>query len=324
MKHPAAQSARILVTGAAGYIGSILIGELLTPRPYCGPFHVTALDNFSHGENSLAAYCANYNFDIVNGDARDTNLMTNLIAAADIIIPLAAIVGAPACGSDRIAAETTNLGAIDTLYRLSSKSQQIIFPNTNSGYGTSNEICTEDTPLAPISHYGRLKARAETLIMQRENSIAFRLATVFGASPRMRTDWLVNDFVLRAVRDSALVLFEPYARRNYVHVRDVAAAFLHAIVNFEAMRGNIYNCGDTLANMDKYGLCAAIQKYMPNVYWAVNPAGADPDKRDYRVSNARLEATGWAPQHTLDDGIVELIKLYCGLNEQRYRKTQHA
>ena len=275
------------------------------------------LDNFAHGQNSLAAYCSNPYFEIVRGDCRDRFLMNELVKKADIIIPLAALVGAPMCKADATAAISTNLDAVKMLCKLASKSQQIIIPNSNSGYGTSKEECTEESPLNPLSLYAQTKADAEAVVMERENSIAFRLATVFGASPRMRLDLLVNDFVLRAVRDCAIVLFEPYAMRNYIHVRDVAHAFLYAICGFERMKGNIYNAGDTRANCDKAYLCTAIQKHLADFRWHIGD-GSDPDRRDYKVSNAKLEATGWHPLYTLDQGIVELIKLYKGLNERRY------
>lgn len=302
---------KILITGGAGHIGSVL-----TPLLLAYGHDVTVLDNFSHGENSLAACCASPTFHIVNGDCRNSAVLEVLIHQADVIIPLAALVGAPACAQNESAAITTNFEAVRLLCDFASPSTAIIIPNTNSGYGSSEAICTEDSPLKPLSLYGETKFAAECAVMARENSISLRLATVFGASPRMRTDLLVNDFVLRAVRDRSLVLFEPQFARNFIHVRDVAAAFLHCIDNFSAMRGQIYNCGDSRANMTKTELCYRVNEHVDFEWF--EGGGSDPDKRDYIVSNEKLEATGWRPQHSLDDGIEELVKLYRTLRSNRY------
>lgn len=304
----------ILITGGGGYIGSVMTLELLEHG-----HKVTVLDTFVHGENSLAACCAHPDFAVVNGDARDPLVLAPLVEDHDVLIPLAAMVGAPLCARDPSAALALNYGAVDTLCDLARDDQWILYPNTNSGYGTSavNEPCTEESPLNPISVYGQSKCAAEARVLRRENSIAFRLATVFGASPRMRTDLLVNDFVLRAARDRSVVLFEPDACRNFVHVRDVALAFLHAFRHWPTMKGQVFNLGDTDANMSKLDLCKRIQEHVPGFDYFIGD-GEDPDKRNYLVSNAKLEATGWRPYYALDDGIAELLKLYRTLRTSRY------
>ncbi|HWI28034.1 MAG TPA: NAD(P)-dependent oxidoreductase [Stellaceae bacterium] len=308
----------ILITGGAGYIGSVLVPAAL------GAGHkVVVLDNFMYQQNSLNHVCADPAFEVVRGDARDEATLGRLLKRADVILPLAALVGAPLCDSDKLAAETTNSGAIRTLIRLSSRDQRILLPTTNSGYGIgeAGRFCTEETPLRPISLYGRTKVEAERAVLDRGNAISFRLATVFGMSPRMRIDLLVNDFVHRAVNDRAVVLFEPHFKRNYVHVRDVARAFLHGIDNFEAMRDQAYNAGLSDANLSKLELCQRIQRHVPGFVFLEAPIGEDVDKRDYVVSNAKLEATNYRPAYSLDDGIGELIKGYQMLRSHAYRNA---
>lgn len=306
--------ANVLITGAAGYLGSVL-----TPTLLFQGHEVAAVDNFSHSENSLSACCSQPNFNPIRGDARDERLMLPLLKNADIVIPLAAIVGAKACDNDKTGAETTNFGAVRMLVDNLSVDQALIIPNTNSGYGIGGEAeCTEDSPLNPISLYGRTKCQAEDYAMRRENSVAFRLATVFGASPRMRIDLLLNDMVLRALTDRTVVLFEAHFRRNFVHVRDIGRAFLHAIDNFTQMRGQVFNCGDSDANMTKMQLCERIKAHIPDFTIIESEIGVDPDKRDYNVSNARLENTGFSCAVSVDAGIMELIRLYQTLNVRRY------
>lgn len=298
----------ILVTGGAGYIGSILVPELLRAG-----HRVTVVDSFIWNQASLLDVCANENLTIIRGDARDESLMKSLIEQADIIIPLACLVGAPLCDKDPVAARTTNLEAIEMIIRLRRPDQQILFPNTNSGYGRMAEgvsQCDETSPLDPVSLYGKLKVEAEEKLMTSGNVIIFRLATVFGTSPRMRLDLLVNDFVYRAVFDRAVVLFEPHFKRNYIHVRDVARAFLHALENFETMKDNIYNVGLSSANLSKLELCEEIKKQLPKFVFVESPIGEDPDKRNYIVSNEKLEKTGFQPAYDLQSGIHELIKGY--------------
>jgi nucleoside-diphosphate-sugar epimerase len=297
--------ASILVTGGAGYLGSIIVPELLAAG-----HRVTVLDSFMYLQNSLAHVCADPNFDVINGDARSVETLQPLLKGVDYVLPLAALVGAPLCKKDPIAATTTNRDAIATLARLMSPQQRIVMPITNSGYGVGEKgkECTEESPLRPVSLYGVDKVEAEKIVLGRENSVSLRLATVFGMAPRMRIDLLVNDFVYRAVTDRAVVLFEAHFKRNFIHVRDVARAFLHAIDNFDDMRGRPFNVGLSDANLSKAELCDRIRVHVPNFQYLEAPIGEDPDKRDYIVSNARIEATGYAPKHSLDDGIRELVK----------------
>jgi len=297
----------ILITGGAGYLGAVMTPALLEAG-----HRVTVLDNFMFAQNSLAPLCANERFDVVRGDARDLKIVSPLTAKADIVIPLAAIVGAPMCDRDQIAATTTNLDAVRDLAKTLSSSQRILMPITNSGYGIgeAGKECTEESPLKPISLYGRTKVDAERAALDHGNAISFRLATVFGMSPRLRIDLLVNDFVHRAVTDRTVVLFEAHFKRNYIHIRDVARAFLHGIANFETMKDRPYNVGLSDANLSKAELCERIKKHVPNFVYLEAPVGEDPDKRDYIVSNARIEQTGFKPAYSLDDGIRELIKGY--------------
>jgi nucleoside-diphosphate-sugar epimerase len=309
------QRVRVLITGGAGYIGSVLTKTLLDHD--C---RVTVLDNFLHGQTSLLDCCAASAFTVVRGDCRDERALAPLVREADVIIPLAAIVGAPACDRDRPAAESTNRDAIRLLCRLSSRTQRILFPMTNSGYGIGEQgiACTEDSPLRPLSLYGRTKVDAERMLLDRDEAITFRLATVFGVSPRMRLDLLVNDFVYRAVHDRAVVVFEGHCKRNYIHIRDVVNAFLHGMKHFDVMKGSPYNVGLDDANLSKIELCRVIQRLVPQFVFVEAPIGEDPDKRDYIVSNARLLSTGFTPEWSLERGIRELIRAY-----QIVRKSQH-
>jgi nucleoside-diphosphate-sugar epimerase len=247
-------------------------------------------------------------------------LVKKLLATADVMIPLAALVGAPLCKNDPIGTRTINQEAVEMLCRLASPTQQILMPVTNSGYGIGEKgkHCTEDSPLNPISLYGITKVNAEKAVLERDNSLTFRLATVFGMSSRMRTDLLVNDFTYRALHDLAVVVFEGHFKRNYIHIQDVANVFLHALQNFDQMRGKAYNVGLDDANLSKLELCQAIQSHLPKFEFLEAPIGEDPDKRDYIVSNARLASTGFLPQWSLDRGIEELIKGYTILRDSRY------
>jgi nucleoside-diphosphate-sugar epimerase len=298
---------KILITGGAGYIGSVL-----TPALLAQGHEVTVLDNFYFRQNSLLDCCHDDKFQVIRGDCRDESRVKPLVARADLVIPLAALVGVPLCNTDAIATQTTNQDAVEMICRLASPSQWIIMPVTNSGYGIGEKgkACTEDSPLKPISTYGITKVKAEAAVLRRDNSISFRLATVFGASPRMRIDLLVNDFVYRAVTDRAVVIFEGHFKRNYIHVRDVVRAFLHGIAHFDRMKGKAYNVGLDDANLSKLELCAVIRKHLPKFVYLEAPIGEDPDKRDYIVSNARILATGFKPEWSLDRGIKELIKAY--------------
>jgi len=306
---------KILITGGAGYIGS-----LLTPALLQAGHHVTVVDNFLFQQSSLTDCCRYESFEIIRGDCRDEALLKQTLRDADVIIPLAALVGAPLCERDRIGTETTNLEAIRLLCRLASRDQRILMPVTNSGYGIgeSGKLCTEETPLRPISQYGVTKVEAEKVVLSRENSLTFRLATVFGMSPRMRLDLLVNDFVYRALHDRALIVFEGHFKRNYIHIRDVVRVFEFGISHFEAMRGQPYNAGLNDANLSKLELCAEIKKLVPAFVYLEAPIGKDPDQRDYIVSNARLDQAGFRTEWPLERGIRELIKGFTILRNTRY------
>lgn len=308
-------SYNILVTGGAGYIGSVLVPELLKLD-----HEVTIIDNFMYKQDSLLDCCHFETFRAVRGDVRDKELVKKLIRDKDFVIPLAALVGAPLCDRDKIGAETTNRGAIKTLAEVLSKEQRIIIPISNSGYGIGQKgiYCTEETPLNPISLYGRTKVDAEKIVLDRGNGISFRLATVFGMSPRMRLDLLVNDFTYRAVKDHFIIVFEGHFKRNYIHIRDVAEAFVHAIEKFDSMKDEAYNVGLSDANLSKLELCANIKEQIPDFVYLESPIGEDLDKRDYLVSNKKVEKTGFEPRYSLEMGIRELIKGYEIINNSKY------
>lgn len=297
----------ILVTGGAGYIGSILTENLLELG-----FHVTVVDNFMYKQASLNHLCHNPRFHIVNGDIRNEQTIISLMKKADTIIPLAALVGAPLCNKDIVGADTTNKEAVYTMLKHKSKDQRIIMPTTNSAYGSGDKdnYCTEESPLSPISKYAIDKVLVEKALMDHQNVISYRLATVFGMSPRMRTDLLVNDLTYRAVNDGYVIIFEGHFKRNYIHVRDVCDAFLHAIYNFDDMKDQIYNVGLSTANVSKLELCEVIKKFIPEFTIVEGEIKKDPDQRNYIVSNAKLEATGFEPMFTLEDGVIELLKGY--------------
>ncbi len=305
----------ILITGGAGYIGSVLAPHLLKAG-----HQVTVLDNFLFGQATLLDCCRHEEFRVVRGDCRDEAVLRPLLAKADAIIPLAALVGAPMCAADTVGARTINQEAIELLCRLAAPEQRILIPVTNSGYGIGEKgkVCTEDSPLRPISLYGSTKVAAEQAVLGRPNSLSFRLATVFGLSPRMRVDLLVNDFVHRAVTDRAVVIFEGHFKRNYIHIQDVARVFAFALENFERMKGKAYNVGLEEANLSKLELCAVIKSHLPKFTFLEAPVGEDPDKRDYIVSNQRLLSTGFATEWPLDRGIRELIKGYTILRNSRF------
>ncbi len=298
---------KILVTGGAGYIGSVLVPELLAKG-----HEVTVVDNFMYGQQVLLDCCYNEKLSIIRGDVRDKALISKCMQKTDAIFPLACLTGAPLCSKDPIGAQTINFDAIKMILELRKKNQKIIFPTTNSGYGVGQKgiFCTEETPLNPITLYGTLKVDIEKLILKSGNSITLRLATVMGVSPRMRLDLLVNDFTYRAVNDRFLVLFESQFKRNYVHVRDVANAFIHCLDNFDSMKNEPYNVGLSEANLSKWELCEEIKKQVPDFYFAEAKIGEDPDKRDYIVSNEKLEGTGWRADYSLQRSIAELIKGY--------------
>ena len=306
---------RILVTGGAGYLGSILVPTLLARG--CS---VTVVDSFMYGQTSLLDCCADGKFTIVRGDVRDERLMLPLLKKADVIMPLACLVGAPLCAQKPLEARSINLDAIVMLLKHAAKSQRFISPTTNSGYGVGQAgvFCTEETPMNPISLYGVLKVELEQALLA-AGAVSLRLATVCGISPRMRLDLLVNDFTYRAVNDRFVVLFEAHFKRNYIHVRDVARAFCHALDNFDKMQGQPYNVGLSDANLSKMELCLEIQKQIPDFCIMEAPVGKDPDQRNYVVSNAKIEATGYRPQVSIQRAIAELVKAY-----QIVRRNQHS
>jgi len=288
------------------------LGSILVPHLLKQGHEVTVLDNLMYGQASLLDCCIDSRFDFVHGDARDEGILGPLVAKADCIIPLAAIVGAPACNRDQVGATTVNRDAVALIARLRSPGQRILMPTTNSGYGIgeSGIECNEESPLRPVSLYGRTKVEAERILLDSGEAVTFRLATVFGASPRMRIDLLVNDFVYRAVTDRAVVLFEAHFKRNYLHIRDVARVFTHGLEHFEDMKGRAYNVGLSDANLSKLELCREIREHLPRFVFFESRIGEDPDKRDYIVSNRRIESSGWKPRFSLSEGIQELIRAY--------------
>lgn len=298
---------RILITGGAGYIGSVLTGRLLAEG-----HTVTVLDNLMYGQRSLLGYCSTPAFEFVRGDVRDERGVADLVPRHDVLIPLAAISGAPACDRDPIAAKAINQDAIALINRLRSPSQPVIYPCTNSGYGTkSGEVfCTEETPLEPISHYGVTKVAAERLLLESENTLTVRLATVFGVSPRLRMELLVNQFVWRAATDGFLVLYEKHFKRNYLHILDAAECFAHCIAHFDRMKGQAYNVGLNEANLSKEELALEIKKQVPQLYIHAAEVGTDPDKRNYVVSNEKIKQQGFEARHTLAEGIGQLLMAY--------------
>ena len=296
---------KILITGAAGYIGSVLVPILLQKG-----HEVIAVDNFMYKQTSLLECCHIDKLTLINEDVRNTSLIEKQVKKVDAILPLACLTGAPLCNKDPITARAVNFEAVKTILTKRSPDQMVIFPTTNSGYGVGEEgiHCTEETPLRPVSLYGQLKVEIEKIILDSGNSITFRFATVFGISPRMRLDLLVNDFTYRAYHDRFIVLFEAHFKRNYLHVRDAARAFIYALENFEQMKGEAYNVGLSNANISKAELCEVIKKQLPNFYFTEAEIGEDVDKRDYIVSNKKIEAAGFQTEYDLSYGIKELIK----------------
>lgn len=306
---------RILMTGGAGYLGAVLVTELLSQG-----HAVTVLDSLIYGQTPLLDCCFSSRFNFIKGDICDQNLMAEIIGKFDLIIPLAAIVGAPACKINPTLTRLVNYDAQINIINKMSPSQMVIFPTTNSGYGIGEKdgFCTEESPLRPLSEYGKTKVAVEKALLDKGNAVTYRLATVFGMSPRMRMDLLVNDFTYRAYKDRFIILFEEHFRRNYIHIRDVAKAFNFAIDNFNKMKGEPFNVGLSSANLTKRQLCEKIKEYVPDFYIHSAPVGEDQDKRDYVVSNEKLESLGWQPEYTLDMGIVELLKGYQILKPNRF------
>jgi len=324
---------KILITGGCGYIGSVLTQKLMESKkvwslsdwakitplgaekqasPGCYNWkRVTVYDNLMYRQTSLANYCYKDDFVFVKGDVRDEEKLLPYVQEADVIIPLAAIVGFPACDNDKDLATKVNYDHVKFILDNKKPEAKVIYPNTNSGYGIGegDTECTEESPLNPISHYGKTKCAAEKEVLA-AGGISFRLATVFGVSPRMRLDLLVNDFTYRAYSDGYLVLFEPHFSRNYIHIQDVALAFMKGILEYDTMGGEAYNVGLSTANLTKFELAETIKKYIPKLSITLDDFGSDPDKRDYIVSNKKLESLKWRPFYSIDRGIEELIKSF--------------
>ncbi len=298
---------KILVTGAAGYIGSVLVSELLKSG-----YEVIALDNFMYNQTPLLDCCFDKRLTVIRADARDKAVIKEQLRTVETIFPLACLTGAPVCQKNPAEAKAVIVDALNLILDLRGKNQRVIYPTTNSGYGIGEKgkFCTEETPLRPISLYGRLKVEAEKMLLDAKNSISLRLATAFGVSPRMRLDLLVNNFTYRALIDRFIIIFEPHFKRNYIHVRDVAKAFIHSLDNFDSMKNEAYNVGISDANLSKWELCEEIKKEIPEFHFIEGKIGKDPDKRDYIVSNSKIEKTGFEPTFSLCDGIRELIKGY--------------
>jgi nucleoside-diphosphate-sugar epimerase len=313
-----ARSVRVLVTGGAGYLGSVLCEHLLSAG-----YRVTVLDNLCYGQHSLFHLCNRPGFDFVFGDVRREDTLAPLVRQADVIVPLAAVVGAPACDRDPWLAASVNLDAIRTINRLRGSGQLVVYPTTNSGYGTKtgDVFCTEETPLEPISLYGRTKVDAETELLASNNAVTLRLATVFGMSPRMRLDLLVNHFVYASVTDGYLILFEKDFKRNFVHIRDVADCFLFAIENARRMAGRPFNVGLDAANLSKAELALKIKEFVPSFEVRFSDIGSDPDKRNYVVSSQRLREAGFEATRSLEDGIMELLKGYRMLGRDPFKNV---
>lgn len=301
----------VLITGGAGYIGSVLC-ELLLHKGY----NVTVIDNLSYKQTSLLSLFKYKNFKFIKGDINRNDVLISEIGKHDIIIPLAAVVGAPACDAYSVLATETNHIQIQRIVDVLSKDQKIIVPNTNSQYGSSKDVVTEESPTLPLSHYAITKCNGEKALLDKQNGISLRLATVFGVSPRMRLDLLVNDFVYKAYTDNYLVLFESKFKRNFIHVGDVASAFLFMIHNYDECNNNVFNVGLSEANLTKMELALKIKEHVPNLVIKVEEFSSDKDKRDYVVSNAKIEGKGWLPLYSIDDGIKELLNAYPVIKHQ--------
>ena len=301
---------KVLITGGAGYIGSILTEKLLQ-----NGYDVTVLDSLVYNQLSLLGFCHNKQFKFVHGDVRNETLLKELVDNVDIIIPLAAIVGMPACKSYPQVAIDVNYKHIVNVLKFAGKNKKIILPNTNSQYGSSTEIITEESPFKPLSLYAETKCDAEKALLDNQNGIALRLATVFGLSYRMRMDLLVNDLTYKAITDGYLVLFESHFIRNYIHIRDIANTFLFMIENYDKCNGNAYNVGLSSANCNKLQLAEKIKEYVPELVIVQNEFKKDFDQRNYMVSNKKLESLGWSPKYSLDSGIQELLQGYKLINK---------
>jgi len=303
---------KVLITGGAGYLGSTLTQLLLDQgeKSFGKVYQVDVIDNLMYEQTSLLHLCHNEYFNFIKHDVTDFHALENILPNYDVIIPLAAIVGGPACDSNKELATKVNFEQIKCIVDNLSEDQKLIMPNTNSQYGSSKDIITEESPFKPLSHYAVTKCNAEDYIMDSGKGICLRLATVFGASSRMRTDLLVNDFVHKAIVDGYLVLFESHFKRNYIHVRDIAETFLFCIQNYDEMVGDVFNVGLSDANLSKMELAQSIKKFIPNLVIKEDDYKTDFDNRDYIVSNDKLESHGWRPYYSIEDGVIELMDAY--------------
>ena len=296
---------KVLITGGAGYLGSTLTKHLLEAG-----YSVTVLDNLMYDQVTLLHLFGNPKFQFELGDVRDKKLLQELVGLNDVIIPLAAIVGMPACKANPELTVAVNYQQVADIVEVLRDDQKLILPNTNSQYGSSDSIITEDSPFNPLSLYAKTKCDAENIMLAKGNGVSLRLATVFGVSPRMRTDLLVNDFVYKSVVDGYLVLFEAHFKRNYIHVQDIARTFQFIIENYDKCKGHAFNVGLSTANLSKLELAETIKKYIPSLVIKQDDFKEDFDKRNYIVSNEKLEALGWKPIYDLDYGIKQLISAY--------------
>ena len=296
---------KVLITGGAGYLGSTLAEHLLHKG-----HQVTVLDNLMYKQTSLLHLFKQPKFHFIAGDVRNKDLLTQQVSLADVVVPLAAIVGMPACKANPELTVQVNYEQIKNVVDILRDDQMLILPNTNSQYGSSENIITEESPFKPLSLYAQTKCDAEDYVLKRGNGVILRLATVFGVSPRMRQDLLVNDFTYKAVVDGYLVLFEGHFKRNYIHVQDIARTFEFIIENYDQCRGQVYNVGLSTANLSKMELAETIKKYVPNLVIKQDEFKEDFDKRNYIVSNEKIEKLGWKPMYDLDYGIKQLIEAY--------------
>ena len=309
---------KILITGGAGYLGSVFTRNLLKNH------EVIVYDNLMYNQTSLVDLSNNPNFTFHYGDVREWSKLKYLVEQVDVVIPLAALVGFPLCEKDKDLATSINTTQIQNIVDVLSGDQMILYPNTNSGYGIrGNGMVDETNELTPISHYGQTKCEAEDYIINESNGISFRLATVFGVSSRMRTDLLVNDFVYKLLTDRYITLFEHKFVRNFIHIQDVSRAFEYMIDNYYTFNNEIFNLGLSDENITKKQLVEKIQSHIPNTSVNYSDYYVDPDKRDYIVSNEKIEEAGWKPIFTLDDGIKELIQSYKMIvpTQSQYRNT---
>lgn len=296
---------KVLITGGAGYLGSTLAEYLLI-----NGYEVTVLDNLMYKQLSVLHLFKRDKFKFIKGDVRNTTMLQKLVSQHDVIIPLAAIVGMPACRDNPQLAIDVNFLHIKNIVEVLRDDQKLIIPNTNSQYGSSPDIITEESPFKPLSLYAETKCNAEACVLKNGNGVVLRLATVFGVSPRMRQDLLVNDFTYKAVTDGYLVLFEGHFKRNYIHVQDIARTFQFMIENYEQCRGEVYNVGLSSANLSKLELAETIKKYIPKLVIKQDEFSKDFDQRNYIVSNEKLESLGWSPKFDIDYGVKQLIESY--------------